>query len=335
MKYNDLLSLLLRYLTQSVAGYLLLRFFPGNNFKPKNALIITGVIMLAYIILEYLVFYLYVPSKTPMLGIKMVDEIKESCSSCAKPKKIPNKIEGFAEEIQQKTVSDEKSNDDSMVADELQEPRHTLTANKYLLDADYKEPGSDVPLATAERTNSDWDTYMNKKEADLMKEKSAQAQQFMIDEETRLQAQADLIKKRREELKNNATQYEKDLQARMDPYNDPPKKYSGSDEKSEVVTVSVPAKKVSMGFVDFNSLPVPDNYVTANEEFGYSYLKAEDWEKITPPHIPVCVSDTKSPVFASYTDGAPLDAKIWYNSRFSTNFRKVDNDKIKTSLDHK
>lgn len=335
MKYSDLISLTLRYLAQSVAGYLLLRFFPGNNFKPKDTVIIVGVIMLAYIALEYFVSYLHTQSESSKPKIRMVKKIDGSCSSCVRPKNY----EGFSEEEEKvKDNSDkaeEKSNDDSMIEDELQDPIHKLTANKYLLDADYKEPSSDIPLAEAERTQSDWDTYINKKHSDLLKEKAAQAQQFMIEEEARLKAQSDLINKRRQELAKNTKQYEKELQARMDPFNDPPKEYTGNDEKTEVVKVSVPAKKITMKHVDFNSLPVPDDYKTSNEEFGYSYLKAEDWDKVTPTYQPICVTDNKSPVFASYTEGAPLDAKIWYNSRFSTNFRKVDNDKIKADLNHK
>lgn len=347
MKYNDFISLALRYLAQSVAGYLLLRFFPGNNFKPRDAVVIVGVIMIAYIALEYLVSYLHQQQESPKPKIRMVKELNGTCGSCAKPKNYEGFENTQKEEKEEKVKedekvkeqpeksNDEKSNDDTMIEDELQDPKHKLTANKYLLDADYKNPESDIPLAETDRTKSDWDSYMNKKHSELLKEKASHAQQFMIKEEARLKEQADLINKRRQELKNNAAQYEKEIQARMDPFNDSPKNYSGSDEKTEVVKVDVPAKKITMEFIDHNSLPVSDYYRTANEEFGYSYLKAEDWEKVTPPKMPVCVSDNKSPVFASYTEGAPLDAKIWYNSRFSTNFKKVDNDKIKASLDHK
>lgn len=305
--------MIIRYLTQATVGYLLLRFTPGSNLNPKTIIIIISSIMILYISLEYLMAKMYSLKQNNTITSE-TSNVETHCSSCSPPK---SNIEGFAN-----TMPDNESNDDSMIADELGNSRNKMLANKYNLDADYKDPNNNPPLTTENRTSSDWDGYINKSQEQLEKERKEQMNRFLLDEQARTQHEADAINQKRLEMARNTKEFEKELQARMDPYNDPPTSYTTS--KNKVIEQKI-EDKVTMQHTDFNTLQVPDNYRANNDEFGYSFIKPEHWYPL-PPNPPICVTDNRAAIYPAYTDGAPIDAKIWNNSRFSTPFMRINNE---------
>jgi hypothetical protein len=80
-----------------------------------------------------------------------------------------------------------------------------------------------------------------------------------------------------------------------------------------------------MPYNDYNHLPIPTNYVTPQQDFGYSFLPPEKWYP-QPPNPPICVSEKECPVCPIYTGGTDLSAMQWNDS-----LRVTPPDNINTS----
>lgn len=120
----------------------------------------------------------------------------------------------------------------------------------------------------------------------------------------------------------------RDLQKRVDPYDNKGYAYSTSMNQVTEEDESVPngirkIGKIARGsratdgilesdmiYTDYNTLPVADGYKSRAYELGYSYLPPEKWYP-APPHPPVCVTDRQALVQPVFTTGVPADLKEW------------------------
>lgn len=67
-------------------------------------------------------------------------------------------------------------------------------------------------------------------------------------------------------------------------------------------------------YSDYNHLPVAAGYKSHDYEYGYNFLPPEKWFP-TPTRPPVCVTEKRSPIMPSLTNGAPVDVKEFHSSR--------------------
>lgn len=84
-------------------------------------------------------------------------------------------------------------------------------------------------------------------------------------------------------------------------------------------------------FSDYNSLPVASGYRSHDYEYGYSFLPPERWFN-SPPRPPVCVTDSRSPVMPMFANGTPADVKEFHSSRRITQPTQISTDYISEKL---
>ena len=63
-------------------------------------------------------------------------------------------------------------------------------------------------------------------------------------------------------------------------------------------------------YQDYNHIPVPKDYTSSYEDYGYSFLPPEKWYP-QPPNPPICVSDKTCPVCPVFTTGTNIELKQW------------------------
>lgn len=62
---------------------------------------------------------------------------------------------------------------------------------------------------------------------------------------------------------------------------------------------------------DYNHLPMAAGYKSHDYEYGYNYIPPEKWYP-QPVRPPICVTNFRSPVYASLANGTPTDVKEFY-----------------------
>lgn len=67
-------------------------------------------------------------------------------------------------------------------------------------------------------------------------------------------------------------------------------------------------------YQDYNHIPVPKDYTSSYEDYGYSFLPPEKWYP-QPPNPPICVTDKVCPVCPVFTTGTNIELKQWDNSQ--------------------
>ena len=67
-------------------------------------------------------------------------------------------------------------------------------------------------------------------------------------------------------------------------------------------------------YKDYNHIPVPKDYISSYDDYGYSFLPPEKWYP-QPPNPPVCISDKVCPVCPGLTTGSNMELKQWDNAR--------------------
>lgn len=67
-------------------------------------------------------------------------------------------------------------------------------------------------------------------------------------------------------------------------------------------------------YSDYNQLPIAAGYRSRDYEYGYSFIPPEKWYP-QPPRPPICVTEKRCPVMASYANGTPTDVKEFNASR--------------------
>lgn len=69
-----------------------------------------------------------------------------------------------------------------------------------------------------------------------------------------------------------------------------------------------------MPYAGHNHLPIPDNYKTAKEDYGYNFIPPEHWFRI-PPRPPICVTKHASNISTFYANGAPVNVIDFFKNR--------------------
>lgn len=80
-----------------------------------------------------------------------------------------------------------------------------------------------------------------------------------------------------------------------------------------------------------HNIHVGEDYKSAPEDYGYSFLPPEKWFPINP-HPPVCSTNKKCDVCPYMTTGYPVDIKEWNESRRITQPDNINVDYIKDKL---
>jgi hypothetical protein len=88
-------------------------------------------------------------------------------------------------------------------------------------------------------------------------------------------------------------------------------------------------------FISAHQLYVPPDYKTNEEDYGYTFVRSEDWFRTNPKNspVPVCVpAGGRCKVCSSQTTGYPVDLKLWHRSRRISNPDSINTDYIKDKL---
>jgi hypothetical protein len=71
-------------------------------------------------------------------------------------------------------------------------------------------------------------------------------------------------------------------------------------------------------FINSNQLFVPNEYKTSDEDYGFTFVRSEDWFKTNPKNspVPLCIpSSGRCKICPTQTTGYPVDLKTWHRSR--------------------
>lgn len=325
----QLLYQVLRYILQAIIIYLLLRYVPFIKLETNKAVIVTIILSILLIAIEYLCYWCMKPSVENFQSVQ-----SGICTSC--------KVEPFGQKPQNEAPKCRIVCDGDKVKEGYEDTTQEIKPEERRVQSESTE---DVPKKPdivkndmsreVEQENvrnfggmyyDEWPFYNRYNNDDT---------KYSTDINQELNTHTDRAREQREIIDVNKARMAMDEQAHSTggyetAYQEP----GAKSQKRKGVDVGRRIERDldnELPYSDFNMLPVGEGYKSHEYEYGYNFLPPEKWS-VQWARPPVCVIDRKQNVCPVYTQGAPTDVKDFFSSSRITQPDQINTDYIKDKL---
>jgi len=321
----QLLYQVLRYILQAIIIYLLLRYVPYIQLETNKAIIVTIILTILLIAIEYLCYWCTKP------GVENFQSA--TCDSC--------KVEPFETKPQNDTPNNAPKCRIVCDGDNIEKFEEVKPEMKHEMDKPKQEMPKRPAVVTQDMVREteqqsvqnfggmyyDENPYYNRY--------NNQDTTYSTDLRQDLNSRADRERERREEIDINKTRMAIDEQAHSTKGYDTA--YQEPGAKSQKRYGLDVHKRIEgdldneLPYANYNYLPVAEGYKSHDYEYGYSFIPPEKWYPL-PPFPPICVTDKRSSVCPSFANGTPADVKEFFSSSRITGPDQMSVDYVKDKL---
>jgi len=327
----QLLYQVLRYILQAIIIYLLLRYVPYIQLETGKAIIVTIILTILLIAIEYLCYWCTKPA---------VENFQSaSCDSC--------KIEPFEQKPQETNnasnapkcrivcdgdnikegFEETKPEMKPEIKPVMEEKKEEIPKRPDVVKQDMVRESQQESVQNFGGMYYDENPYYNRF--------NNQDGKYSTDIRQDLDTRASRAREQREIVDVNRSRMAFDEQAHSTKGYDTAYQEPGAkSEKRKGLDVH---KRIEgdldseLPYGNFNMLPVAEGYKRHDYEYGYSFLPPEKWAPLWA-RPPVCTISKRENVCPMFTQGAPADVKEFYSSSRITGPDQISTDYINDKL---
>ena len=330
----QLLYQVLRYVLQAIIIYLLLRYIPFIKLETNKAMIVTIILTILLIAIEYLCYWCTKPTVGVSENTQSLSSIENfqsgSCDSC--------KVEPFEQKPPETNNSpkcrivcdgdDVKEGFEEIKRDIKERPKaEEIPKLPEMIKQDTVRETVQESVRDFGGMYYDENPYYNRYNNEDSK--------YSTDIRQDLDTRATRDRERREIVDVNRSRMAFDEQAHSTKgydtaYQDP----GAKSEKRKGLDIH---KRIEgdldneLPYGNYNYLPVAEGYKSHDYEYGYSFIPPEKWYPM-PPIAPICVTSKRENVCPMFTQGAPADVKEFFSSSRITGPDQISIDYVKDKL---
>lgn len=333
----------LRYILQAIIIYLLLRYMPFIQLETSKAIIVTIILTILLIAIEYLCYWCTKPSDENFQSVSnggnlhsasSVENFQStSCDSC----KV-DKIEPFEQKSQTNAPKCRIVCD----GDNIKEGFEEIKPIEKRPEAPMAEEMPKRPAVVTQDTVRETQQEMVQNFGGMYYDENPYYNRYNNEDSkysTNLRQELDTResrdRERREIVDVNRTRMAFDEQAHSTKGYDTAYQEPGAkSEKRKGLDVH---KRIEgdldneLNYSDYNHLPVAEGYKSHDYEYGYSFIPPERWYPENP-RAPICVTSKRENVCPMFTQGAPADVKEFFAASRITPPDQINVDYVKDKL---